>query len=542
MMIYIYIYIYSIYSINLRGLVYHRHPSEVKKMAISFTSARVLNPNRTIGLIWIGTQYTVALSKRNQTTFEKVPDEQALRAILMRQMSEETHDATLTAPRNILDALKEPRPTELRVSAPHTGRIGGGLLGKQVGISYGGECLVGVVIADNAGDIVPQLRAVVVAFRCGDIRLIPAGTFERNEYIALDETGKCVRRETLPPTPAAAAATTIVRGEKPKTPREGDAAPSSEEPDECPVCYELFGTKRQVQCVECVACGKATCRRCVSKHLSLSKAEAKCMHCDARFSRAFLLRTMGRSFVAGQYRKIRKSYLFDQEKARMPDAMGLVPAFKASHSTRAKMKRLRRMYKDTMRQYTDSTGVSTDYLDIDTRLRNINSEMFRMRNLLHNSTGIIRRACNPRQSANNNSGAQRTFRHACPNTNCRGFLSTAWVCPVCECRTCRHCLEVVVVAAAGDAVEDEGGGASKDASDDVCPENTHVCRKEALQSAQMIRKETKNCPSCASRIFKIDGCDQMWCTQCRVAFSWKTGRKVRGRVHNPHYFEWRRTT
>ncbi len=32
---------------------------------------------------------------------------------------------------------------------------------------------------------------------------------------------------------------------------------------------------------------------------------------------------------------------------------------------------------------------------------------------------------------------------------------------------------------------------------------------------------------------------QMWCTQCNVAFSWRTGAVVtNGVIHNPHYFEW----
>jgi hypothetical protein len=57
----------------------------------------------------------------------------------------------------------------------------------------------------------------------------------------------------------------------------------------------------------------------------------------------------------------------------------------------------------------------------------------------------------------------------------------------------------------------------------------------------MLKKDTKPCPKCNTPIFKIEGCDQMWCTQCQTAFSWKHGRIETGHVHNPHYWQYLQT-
>jgi hypothetical protein len=111
---------------------------------------------------------------------------------------------------------------------------------------------------------------------------------------------------------------------------------------------------------------------------------------------------------------------------------------------------------------------------------------------------------------------ERKFVRACPVNACRGFLSTAWKCGTCSTWACANCHEVK--------------GATKDAA--------HECNPDCVLTARLLDKETRPCPKCASAIFKISGCDQIWCTACNSAFDWRSGKEISNRViHNPHYFE-----
>ena len=103
----------------------------------------------------------------------------------------------------------------------------------------------------------------------------------------------------------------------------------------------------------------------------------------------------------------------------------------------------------------------------------------------------------------------------CPNNDCRGFLSTQYKCEICKLYTCPTCHEII-----GHSKTDE-----------------HTCNPDSVKSAELIKKDTKSCPNCGIRIFKISGCDQMWCTECEVAFSWNTGKALHNVViHNPHFY------
>ena len=110
------------------------------------------------------------------------------------------------------------------------------------------------------------------------------------------------------------------------------------------------------------------------------------------------------------------------------------------------------------------------------------------------------------------------FIMKCPDGECRGFLSTAYKCGTCQLWACPDCLVMK--------------GKDKDSE--------HTCDPGQKDSVALIIKESRPCPKCGERISKVDGCDQMFCTECHTAFSWVTGQVVNGVIHNPHYYEFLR--
>ena len=114
--------------------------------------------------------------------------------------------------------------------------------------------------------------------------------------------------------------------------------------------------------------------------------------------------------------------------------------------------------------------------------------------------------------------ASNTYNgRTCSDSNCRGLLSTQWKCATCEKYTCKECLVL------------------KDTRED----NGHVCKMEDVETAKLLASDTKPCPKCRVPIYKIMGCDQMWCTECHTGFSWRTGN-IETRIHNPHFYEYQR--
>jgi hypothetical protein len=115
---------------------------------------------------------------------------------------------------------------------------------------------------------------------------------------------------------------------------------------------------------------------------------------------------------------------------------------------------------------------------------------------------------------------------ACPVAECRGYIEagTRFTCGLCRTMVCGQCREVKHVPPA----------------EDPATSPAHVCNPDTLASVRLLARDSKACPKCHAMIFRTDGCNQMFCTQCHVSFCWRTLEVLTGPVHNPHYFEWRR--
>ena len=251
---------------------------------------------------------------------------------------------------------------------------------------------------------------------------------------------------------------------------------------DCSICCETFNKSTRCK-ITCSACQAETCRTCVSTYLLNIVTDPHCMSCKHPWDREFLSENCTNKFVNGDLKKHRENILIEREKALLP-------------------------------QTQDAANREIQKRNITKLIEDARREIERQRSLIDD-------LCNQHRIINNggtvhdiNNEKKIVYTHKCPMTDCRGFLDEKWTCKMCETLICKKCNEKVV----------EG----------------HICNEDHVKSMELLKKDTKPCPTCSTYIHKISGCDQMWCPSCRTAFSWRTGRIETGIIHNPHYYEFNR--
>jgi hypothetical protein len=308
------------------------------------------------------------------------------------------------------------------------------------------------------------------------------------------------------------------------------------EEEECSVCCEAYNksTHQKISCEHSGVCEFEACKSCIRTYLLGTTNDPNCMQCNKGWSDKFLAKQLNTSFLRTEYSLHRKELLVQQQISRMPETMAAAESYKRIKMIETQITALKDEFHvatllcgELNHAYSNlSLHPTDDQLEDSEKLKKMKEELKKgketkdilsenMRNLLH-AIALIQNG-----GSNEEKKDARRFIMPCTNAECRGFLSPQYKCELCEHHTCAKCFEHI-----GLVKED---GLQK-----------HECNPENIESADFIRKQSKPCPCCGIRISKIDGCDQMWCTQCHKAFSWNTGKIITGVVHNPHFYQYQR--
>jgi len=201
-----------------------------------------------------------------------------------------------------------------------------------------------------------------------------------------------------------------------------------------------------------------------------------------------------RGWLDGEYKKHRENILVDRERSRLPAAQIIIEQQKEADA--------REPIRAKLADELATLRVATYAKELE-----LQTEGIRIHALRHG-----------RPFGDKKDEERRVFTMPCPATECRGFLSSAYKCGVCDIYVCPHCREI------------------KGAHDAA-----HTCNPDTVATVAKLKKECRNCPDCGTNIFRIEGCAQMFCTNCKTPFDWNSGKKItNGAIHNPHYFEYLR--
>lgn len=260
--------------------------------------------------------------------------------------------------------------------------------------------------------------------------------------------------------------------------------------DICNICCEKFNksNKKKIIC-ENILCEFESCKECTRKYLLSSSTIANCMNCKKNWSDKFICLNLNKTFFVNEYKEHRKNVLFEREITKLPEDFNRAEGKKQSEVLVIQNKNINYQIKELK-----------DKIDELKKERNLNC--INISRLLSGNAVI------------DNDKESKKFIMNCASNNCTGFLSSKYKCFKCNQYTCSKCLEFI-----GENIDE------------------HTCKEENIASANSIKKDTKPCPNCGIRIYKIDGCSQMWCIECKVAFDFNTLKIDNGQIHNPHYYQ-----
>ncbi len=309
-----------------------------------------------------------------------------------------------------------------------------------------------------------------------------------------------------------------------------------EEPEQCPICCENYTSIIRKKCV-CKYCNADTCAKCIERYLLDSIQDAHCLHCKVNYNDVTLREICTMTYLQQTYFKHRQEILVNREKANLPGLQDMALEERKHRQNIIKINEIEseiidlediRKTKDDeyITKYTLMLSMKTEEEKNVLRplMKVLQKEIDNIKIQINNRRTLINEIRNPITNGvakKEDSEEKKKFIRRCLRDGCQGFLSTAWKCGICEHYSCNKCFKV--------------RGEKHD--------SPHECIKEDVETADLIKKDSKPCPKCGEFITRSQGCSMMFCVSCQTPWDWNSGKIVTsGTIHNPHYYEWLQRT
>jgi hypothetical protein len=236
----------------------------------------------------------------------------------------------------------------------------------------------------------------------------------------------------------------------------------------------------------------------MEKYLESSGVYPQCMQCHRPWNHKYLRETFGKACVKRITEK-HKDLLFKEQLALAPHTQAYIRLQERLKENRSQYNQLSNKIVDLKQQIQTLNRTETD----------IRRQMRRYVMNLSDPTG------GGDLSDTISSHTQTKYIRPCLMTDCKGYVSeNGYKCQLCDSQYCCHCLELRIV------------------------DTEHTCKEEDVLTYTMLRKDSKNCPSCSSMIHRISGCPDMFCVVCNTAFNWNTLEIHKNGNSNPLYYKW----
>jgi hypothetical protein len=293
--------------------------------------------------------------------------------------------------------------------------------------------------------------------------------------------------------------------------------------NECTVCTEKYTVKLRVK-ITCNACDYSACKECYRKVISSIITSPYCINCDIIFTREFLVEKFSKGFITKVITPTIKKFLladninkwgkyFIQYKEKIDKVK------KLSNILALQLKEINKLIENIEVKTYDlgdpDANILVQKIEFNSLFCYYIEKKSAFKSLINKYNDMQDREIRAIASGSPISEQikdDNIILVKCIDSNCDGY-QIRHKCNKCNKEICTKCREEI--------------------------KESHKCDPNSVLTISALNNDNglKKCPKCNIYINRIEGCSQMWCTNCNAAFSWITGKIINSNMHydNPHY-------